>query len=432
MSVNSNLRVDVNPEDRLVRQVVAICAKHGVAYGSPEDLPGFVHALSENKHLAMDFWSMVARIPDSGSPAVTNADWQLRIIAEGVTGRTLADLNAMGSAQQASLRQLASLLAGEDVQVTAPPDRKPVRSAPIPQPGPQPDSMPLRSIAPISAAFERQQSLTPLPANSAPVFTAPAPMPEPRPSNPSGRRLTLEPDTLVEPNWVIPLEAHADENKKNFAWGKLLGGALLVALLVGCGLFLVRYKGRLGDSISAGLSSAINAWNAPQAAPAPPVHAAAAGTLSSPAAQTESPGENPARTPVAQPSQQPPPAPPTMTQQSSRPVSPPTTDAPSHVSGDAISPRGGAQVVVPEILMSPNLISSRAPTRTVRAQGRVVMQATVNRHGEVTHVHVIDGDPALHQAAVDAALSRRYKPYLLNGTPVDVATTISIDFPGNR
>jgi protein TonB len=102
------------------------------------------------------------------------------------------------------------------------------------------------------------------------------------------------------------------------------------------------------------------------------------------------------------------------------------------VSGDAISPRGGAQVVVPEILMSPNLISSRAPTRTVRAQGRVVMQATVNRHGEVTHVHVIDGDPALHQAAVDAALSRRYKPYLLNGTPVDVATTISIDFPGNR
>jgi outer membrane biosynthesis protein TonB len=88
--------------------------------------------------------------------------------------------------------------------------------------------------------------------------------------------------------------------------------------------------------------------------------------------------------------------------------------------------------VVPEILMSTNLVSSPELTPTVHSQGRVVMQAIVDRHGDVTHVHIVSGNPTLHQAAVDAALSRRYRPYLLNGKPVDVATTISIDFPGNR
>jgi protein TonB len=84
--------------------------------------------------------------------------------------------------------------------------------------------------------------------------------------------------------------------------------------------------------------------------------------------------------------------------------------------------------------MNSNLISSRDSSYTQgnHKPGRVVIQATVTRHGDVVRVHVLQGDSALRQAAIDAALSRRYEPYLLNGAPVDVSTTMSIDFAGDR
>ena len=110
MSAYSNLHSEPTQEDRLVRQVVAACAKHGVAYGSPDDLRGFLRALDNNKHLAMDFWSMVARMSERG--AVEESDWLLNVIVEGVTGQTLANLTAQGSTYQQPIQRLRSLLAG--------------------------------------------------------------------------------------------------------------------------------------------------------------------------------------------------------------------------------------------------------------------------------------------------------------------------------
>jgi Gram-negative bacterial TonB protein C-terminal len=45
-----------------------------------------------------------------------------------------------------------------------------------------------------------------------------------------------------------------------------------------------------------------------------------------------------------------------------------------------------------------------------------------------TNLRVISGPPMLQPAAMDAVRSWRYKPYLLNGEPVEVETTINVVF----
>jgi periplasmic protein TonB len=69
-----------------------------------------------------------------------------------------------------------------------------------------------------------------------------------------------------------------------------------------------------------------------------------------------------------------------------------------------------------------------AIARTTRTQGTVVVQATISKAGLIENLRVISGPPLLQQAAVDAVRSWRYKPYLLNGEPVEVETTINIVF----
>jgi outer membrane biosynthesis protein TonB len=50
----------------------------------------------------------------------------------------------------------------------------------------------------------------------------------------------------------------------------------------------------------------------------------------------------------------------------------------------------------------------------------------------VDRVHVIEGDRLLRDAASEAVRRWRYKPYLLNGKPVEVATTVTVDFKLDR
>jgi protein TonB len=85
--------------------------------------------------------------------------------------------------------------------------------------------------------------------------------------------------------------------------------------------------------------------------------------------------------------------------------------------------------------MSQYLVSSRVPVypdaaRADHIQGRVLLQAVINENGFVGHLHVLDGDPALRRAALDAVSTWHYRPYLVDGTPVAVTTTIPVDFSG--
>ncbi len=66
--------------------------------------------------------------------------------------------------------------------------------------------------------------------------------------------------------------------------------------------------------------------------------------------------------------------------------------------------------------------------RAARIQGEVVLSAIINTNGEITNLQLISGHPMLVPAALTAVKQWRYKPYLLNGQPVEVETTITVIF----
>jgi periplasmic protein TonB len=68
------------------------------------------------------------------------------------------------------------------------------------------------------------------------------------------------------------------------------------------------------------------------------------------------------------------------------------------------------------------------PARSVHIQGAVVLQATIGKDGSIQNLHLISGHPLLAQAAMDAVRQWRYRPYLLNNQPIDVDTTIQVNF----
>jgi protein TonB len=80
-----------------------------------------------------------------------------------------------------------------------------------------------------------------------------------------------------------------------------------------------------------------------------------------------------------------------------------------------------------------NLIHDVAPAYPpeagrARIEGTVVLLAVIGKDGSVQDVKVESGVPLLAQAAIDAVKQWRYKPYLLNGEPVEVASRITINF----
>ena len=65
---------------------------------------------------------------------------------------------------------------------------------------------------------------------------------------------------------------------------------------------------------------------------------------------------------------------------------------------------------------------------SMRVQGAVQMEATINKEGNITNLKVISGDPVLAHAAAEAVKQWRYKPYYLNGEPVEIQTQITVNF----
>ena len=56
-------------------------------------------------------------------------------------------------------------------------------------------------------------------------------------------------------------------------------------------------------------------------------------------------------------------------------------------------------------------------------QGDVVLSAVIDTNGQITNLQLVRGHPILVPAAIAAVKQWRYKPYLLNGQPVEVETT---------
>lgn len=84
-------------------------------------------------------------------------------------------------------------------------------------------------------------------------------------------------------------------------------------------------------------------------------------------------------------------------------------------------------------VMKGMLVRQTVPTyppiaRAAGAEGTVEMQATISKTGTIENLRVVSGPTLLQQAALDAVSTWVYRPYLLNGQPVEVDTTINVVF----
>ncbi|HEX4784030.1 MAG TPA: energy transducer TonB [Candidatus Sulfotelmatobacter sp.] len=66
--------------------------------------------------------------------------------------------------------------------------------------------------------------------------------------------------------------------------------------------------------------------------------------------------------------------------------------------------------------------------RHTRIQGSVILQVQISKSGDVENMQLFSGHPLLAPAAIDAVKQWKYKPYLLNGEPVEVQTRVTVNF----
>jgi periplasmic protein TonB len=119
----------------------------------------------------------------------------------------------------------------------------------------------------------------------------------------------------------------------------------------------------------------------------------------------------------------PPPPPPTV-------ASPPRPPTPEPAPVGPI--RRGGNVVQSNLLYSPKPEYPRLAI-VAHVQGVVVIEAVITREGLIdrSRVRVISGHSLLIPAAVEAVQQWRYRPTLLNGEPVEVLTTMTVNFSMN-
>jgi TonB family protein len=115
---------------------------------------------------------------------------------------------------------------------------------------------------------------------------------------------------------------------------------------------------------------------------------------------------------------------------SSAPTTPAISAHPEEADDSALSTE---PVDVSSGVMAGNVLSAPQPSYPLlatltRTRGEVVMKAVISRDGTIENVHVIKGHRLLRGAATSAVRTWRYRPYLVNGRPVEVATTVSVDF----
>lgn len=100
------------------------------------------------------------------------------------------------------------------------------------------------------------------------------------------------------------------------------------------------------------------------------------------------------------------------------------------------TPSAPSRIRVGGNVQSANLIRKTEPqypeaARTAGITGDVHLSIIIGRDGIIQKVQVISGPPLLVQAALKAVETWLYKPTLLNGSPVEVDTTVTVSFPPN-
>ena len=479
---------DAVDSGRPVREFEAICAKHNLACGAPENLTAFLAALMDNKLLAMNFWSVVARLSDGRHGPALSQEQILAAIVQAVTGQSKDNT---GSAQQGQIDQLGRMLAGEDVATPHPPavpEELPAATAPQ-EPSSAPEDPPRsdRHSGVTQLHLDTAEQAADTPPKAAPLssrrssirsrlvltpdLSRPHAETDQRPLSHRRAPLRTEPDREAdEPRISIPLSAYADQDDARGPARRLGAVLLALVLLGGAALFLLRgvtawrQPGntvqqafasfaqsttatfhRVRDAIH-GPSSSNIAVSSPPALPSPSSSEAApvipAAVAPPVASNAPAPDLSSASTPAdALPSQSATPSGmPSPAGTNPRHPSPdfhPTNRASAEntVTADDAA-RDAALTQVPGNEMRSHLFASRFPivpdsANADAVSGVVTLHAVITARGTVEHVYAISGPAALRQAAIDAVSGWRYRPYMLNGQPVDVSTTIRVDFSGN-
>jgi protein TonB len=136
-----------------------------------------------------------------------------------------------------------------------------------------------------------------------------------------------------------------------------------------------------------------------------------------------------------------PPAPPPV--QNSTPEEPPSVALGSGNADSAISgivsttpvsvPRASDTIKVSQGVAQGLLVTKVPPVYpaqaiTARIQGAVVLQANITKDGNIAGLKVLSGDGVLAKAALAAVQQWKYKPYFLDGNPVEIQTQITVNF----
>ena len=80
------------------------------------------------------------------------------------------------------------------------------------------------------------------------------------------------------------------------------------------------------------------------------------------------------------------------------------------------------------LLLSPIRPDYPPIAKMSRTEGTVVVEAVISTTGRIENAHIISGPAVLQGSALQAVRAARYRPFLLNGAPTEVETTISINF----
>ena len=66
--------------------------------------------------------------------------------------------------------------------------------------------------------------------------------------------------------------------------------------------------------------------------------------------------------------------------------------------------------------------------KQARIQGSVILKALISKEGSIKDLKVISGPRELVDAAIGAVQQWRYRPYVINGEPVEVETIVTVNF----
>ncbi len=98
-----------------------------------------------------------------------------------------------------------------------------------------------------------------------------------------------------------------------------------------------------------------------------------------------------------------------------------------------VHPAMPRKIAVSQGVLAGNLLVKPEPAypaiaKAARVQGTVTLAATISKTGTIENLTVVSGPAMLAQAAVEAVRRWRYRPYLLNGEPVEVQTEVTVSF----